>query len=478
VLARRARGQGNNVHLHSARSYVEIIRDNVFTFINNVLFGLGLALVLVGRTTDALVSVGVIAVNLLVGVVQEVRAKRLLDRIALLTRPKATVIRDGREQMVDPAEIVLGDLLVVRPGDQIVVDGRLMDGQIDVDESLLTGESDHVPKRRADAVLSDSFCVSGQATYEAQAVGAQSYAYRLSTGASAYRRVLTPLQREVILVIRIILLLVLFFEILLVLNAFVNTLAIADSVQMSVVIAGLVPNGLFLAIAVAYALSSLRIVRHGALVQQSNAVESLSNVDVLCLDKTGTLTANRLKLHAVCPLAGDEAQVRALLGAFAHSATATNRTTDALAAACPGERRPCTDEVPFSSERKWSALAFAADPFSGACVLGAPEMLCPSLAAGTIGWEVQSSLLALFTVGIPTIALATWARPGGLPPHALLRSLVHFVVPAAVSMSLAGLAVYAFFVVVSLPRVGRRAALGLARAQRERFLGIADVPIG
>jgi len=162
--ARRARGLGNGAPPPTGRSYRQIIGENVLTFINVSLFLLGLALVLLGRPTDALVSTGVVALNVLVSVVQEVRAKRTLDHITLLTRPQATVVRDGRERAISPADLVVGDVLVVGPGDQIVVDGRVVgDGRMDVDESQLTGESDLVPKVAGALVYSGSFCVTGRA---------------------------------------------------------------------------------------------------------------------------------------------------------------------------------------------------------------------------------------------------------------------------------------------------------------------------
>ena len=241
---------------------------------------------LLGRWSDALVSVGVVAVNVLVSVVQEVRAKRMLDHIALLTRPTATVLREDEQRSVDPAEVVLGDVLALTPGDQVVVDGVVVgDGRMDMDESLLTGESDLVAKAAGDLVYSGSFCVSGAALYEATRVGPESFAGRLTTGARAFRRVYTPLQQEINRAVRVILVLAAAMELLLVVAALVQEMPIVESVKISVVIAGLVPNGLFLAIALAYAMGALRIARRGLLVQQANAVESLSNVDVLCLTR-------------------------------------------------------------------------------------------------------------------------------------------------------------------------------------------------
>ena len=431
VLARRARGQGNNVQLQTSRSYLEIVRENVFSFINNVLFGLGIALALLGRYSDAFMSVGVVFVNTLVSVVQEVRAKRILDQIALLTRPKATVVRDGQEQTIDPAEIVLGDVLVLHPGDQVVVDGRVVgSGRVDIDESLLTGESDLVAKRAGDSVFSGSFCVAGQALYEVQKVGADSFAMQLTAGAQAFRRVYTPLQQEINLVIRIILLIAVYFELLLILRSLSVRFAIVESVRMSTVIIGLVPNALFLALALAYAMGAVRMVRQGALVQQANAVESLSNVDVLCMDKTGTITTNRLKLEALLPFGRPEAEVRRMLGDYVISATARNRTSDALCEECGGQARALHEEVLFSSQRKWSALAFADPDLTGVYVLGAPEMLAshlqpgPDLAPQIDEWTRQGLRVLLFAYRPEVLPLTAAGRapslPDGLVPLALL----------------------------------------------------------
>ncbi|HYU81919.1 MAG TPA: HAD-IC family P-type ATPase, partial [Candidatus Polarisedimenticolia bacterium] len=285
--ARQERGLGNRMPPATGRTYREIVRENVLTFVNGVIFALGLTLLMLGQWGDALVSVAVVAVNVLVGLVQEVRAKRVLDRIAVLTRPTARVIRDSRSREVDPADIVVGDLLSIGPGDQMLVDGVLVGtGRIDVDESLLTGESEPVVKAAGDEIYSGSFCVSGSAVYEATKVGEDCLAHRITAGARAFRRVYTPLQRQINLVVRVVLFVAGSFGLILVGAAIVDRLPPVEVVRIAIVVIGLVPNGLFLAISAAYALGAVRIARHGALVQQANAVESLSNVDVLCLDKT------------------------------------------------------------------------------------------------------------------------------------------------------------------------------------------------
>ncbi len=380
AAARRARGQGNDIRPVTSRSYLQILVQNVFNFINTVMLAIGLVLIVLGRAGDAAVTAGLVLMNVLVSVYQEVRAKRKLDRIALLTRPTATVIRDGQEQTVDPGEVVLGDLLRVAPGDAIVVDGQLVEGTLEVDEALLTGESDLVAKGTGDAVHSGTFCAGGGGLYEAQRVGAESNVYKLTSQARVFRRVKTPLQRDIDRIIRILVVLVAALGILLAVSFALHGVTLVDSVRDAAVIVGLVPQGLYLMTTVSYAMGAVRVAGRGALIQQANAVESTSNVDVLCLDKTGTLTANRIRLEAVCAVPGaddmGEDVLRRLLGDYAASTPAANRTVEALREACPGQARPLREEVPFSSERKWSALAFADGP---GYVLGAPEVLEPAL---------------------------------------------------------------------------------------------------
>lgn len=387
----RAKGLGNPPPPSTSRTYVQIVRENVFTFINGVIFFLGFALLLVGRPMDALVSVGIISLNILVSVIQEIRAKRTLDKIALLTRPKASVVRDGEMRQVVPEELVVGDVLYVAPGDQIVLDGTLVEGKMSVDESQLTGESNLIAKQTGDEVYSGSFCVNGSAFYTATKVGNDSLANQITAGARAFRRILTPLQEQVALVVRIMLLVVVYLEFLIALNAILKSLNLGDTIQQSTLIAGLVPNGLFLSISVAYAIGAVRIIRFGVLVQQANAIESLSNVNILCLDKTGTLTTNRLQMNGLHPLTVSDQELAHILGDMMANTTARNKTGDAIAEKLSGDKRTVAGEIPFSSARKWSAIAFKDDGqmrepspsvirhSSGTFALGAPEMLQPYL---------------------------------------------------------------------------------------------------
>ncbi|MCD4785536.1 MAG: HAD-IC family P-type ATPase [Candidatus Eremiobacteraeota bacterium] len=375
---RRKDGHGNDIKIKTSRSYKEILKENLFTFFNIVLFILGLLLAIMGKPTEAIITSGVVFINVFIAIVQEVRAKKKLDQIALLTRPLAMIMRDGKEKKTDPSEIVLGDIVIAGPGDQILVDGKIVGhGRIDVDESLLTGESDLIPKEAGDTVLSGSFCATGKTMYEATKVGAESFANKLTKNARTFTREYTPLQKEIDLIIRILLAVILFFGILLTLRAILDEVSFLESVRMASVLFGLAPSSLFLMIVVAYAMGAVRIADKGALVQQANSVESLCNVDVLCLDKTGTLTTNKIKMNdmRVLNTGISEDKLRNILGVYARSSSASNPTSDAIARACNGEKMEFHEEVAFSSARKWSALSFDNKDLHGVFVLGAPEML-------------------------------------------------------------------------------------------------------
>jgi cation-transporting ATPase E len=439
VVDRRARGLDNRVQFRATRSYLYILRKNALTFVNAVLFTISLVLILLGQLDDALVTAGLVLLNVCVGIVQEGRAKRKLERIALLARPQATVIRDGREQVVDPAEIVQDDVLVVRPGDQFIADGRLLHAsRVEVDESLLTGEADRVRKDPGDPVYSGSFCVSGEGCYQAQKVGANSLVNQLAARVRTFRQVKTPLQRDIDYVIRILVILVAQFGILMALSFAIQGMPLVEGVRAAAVIVALVPQGLFFMTTVSYALGALRVAGQGALIQELNAVESSSNVDLLCLDKTGTLTSNRIRLESMVLLGGtDEDAMRCLLGDFAASAGGGNRTMSALHQAFGGQSRPIEVEVPFSSEHRWSALLFHEAAARGANLrgpfyLGAPEVLQPqlgsdpNLASQVDLWTNQGLRVLLFARGRETAHLYDAAGQPQVPLDLLPLALLSF----------------------------------------------------
>ena len=412
VRARRARGEGNEAEPPTSRTYWQIVRANLFTAINSILVGLGVALFAMGRVSDAIITAGIVLINAVVNTVQEVRAKRQLDRIALLVRPHVTVVRGGERAVVHPREIVRGDLLIAQPGDQIVADGRIVGvGRLEVDEALLTGEADPITKEAGDTVHSGSFCVSGSAPYVAERVGAASLINGLTASARTFRQVRTPLQREIDLLMRLLVLIVAFIGLLFALVTRFNETPLTEGLQIAAVLAGLIPNGLIFMVTIAYAIGALRLAGGDLLIQRTNAIESFSNVDILCLDKTGTLTANRLELHALASLSVTEGSFVRSLGEYAASVSAHNPTSAAIAAALDGQARPVRGEIPFNASRKWGALTLDDETYA----LGAPDVLLPSAdlpiepLRGWVGQGLRVLLLARFPEGLP-------AHDGPTPP--------------------------------------------------------------
>ncbi len=434
AAARRERGQGNFLHAGPSRSYRRIILQNSVNPINVTLFVICVALAILRLFGDAAMTASLVIANIVVGVFQEARAKRKLDQIALLARPTATIIREGRTRTVDQEEVVLGDTLVVKPGDQFVVDGEVVSEKgLTVDESPLTGESDLIPKNAGDPVQSGTYCMAGRGAYVAQKVGTDSLAQQLTIQAREFRAVNTPLQREVGTVLRVMAVLVVALSIQVVRSYQGSSpeLPVSDAFRAAAVLASLVPQGLSLMVTVTYAMAVVRMAGSGALIQRINAVESTSYVDMLCFDKTGTLTTNKLKLASIQPLTGDADTVRTLLGNFATSTPAGNQTIAAISAACPGETRAVRDEVQFSSDRKWSGLALGDAGRPGSIyVLGAPEVLQPALRDGSDiqqqadEWAARGLRVILFATAADGATLHDASGEPRLPPNLQPLALV------------------------------------------------------
>lgn len=375
---RQQQGLGNNLQLSTSRSYADIITSNVLNAINIILFAIGIVMISIDRASDAITSVGLIALNIFIGIYQESRAKKQLDQIALLTRPKVTLIRDNQATLYDLSEIVKGDIIKIVAGDQMVVDGIVINvTKMELDESLLTGEPDLIQKVEGDEILSGSFCVAGTGYYEATRVGEESFANQLTASAREFQMKVTPLQNEINFILRLLMLLALFLGTLMLISTIISQTPFMRQVQFAAVIAGLVPNGLFLMVIVAYAMGAVRIAQQGALVQQSNAVENLSRVTVLCTDKTGTLTANQIMYDGIYPFEKSRSELENLLKIVVGSQTSTNKTSEGIIEALGKNKLSTIDEVPFSSKFKWSAVSFEHDDLHGVYVLGALESLEP-----------------------------------------------------------------------------------------------------
>jgi len=373
VAARVARGDVNDVPAAPTRTVVQIVRANVFTRFN-ALLGAMLALILVvGPIQDALFGVVLIA-NALIGIVQELRAKRTLDRLTLLTAPKAKLVRDGEVVELVPSAIVVDDIVVLEPGSQIVVDGEvvLADG-LEVDESLLTGESEPVRKQPGDRTLSGSFVAAGTGRSRATDVGAGAYAARLAEDARRFTLTRSELRTGIDRILRYVTWAIVPTAALL----FVSQLRAHESwrTAMSGAVAGtvaMVPEGLVLLTSLAFSVAVVRLARQRVLVQELPAVEGLARVDVLCIDKTGTLTEGRLALDRIERI-DEDIDPEPVLAALAAADPAPNATLVAIGQALPSTDSWATEAtVPFSSARKWGAAAFVGH---GAWVLGAPDIL-------------------------------------------------------------------------------------------------------
>ncbi|WP_419850953.1 HAD-IC family P-type ATPase [Candidatus Poriferisocius sp.] len=422
VQERVAKGKTNAAASALAtRSVSEILYANAFNSVNVVLLALGTALTAMDRTRDGVINLGFIVAIVAIGSFQEIRAKRRLDHITILSTPAVAVRRGGRDHHINPAEVVLDDILVIGPGDQITVDSILIEGgPVTVDESLLTGESEPNTKRLGDELCSGTFCTSGAALARVIRVGPASLATSLTATAQEFTVTKTPLQRLVDDVLRVLIVTAVFFGLLFVAQGIVSETSAVRVVETATVTAAIIPVGLFLIFVVTYSMSAARLTRHDLLVQQLNALESLSHVNVLCTDKTGTLTANRIRLADIKPLGDGNHldELSALLGAFAHSTTATNATNDALRAAFPRQALALADEIPFTSANRWSAASFEGASY----VLGAPEALQPHLATGIEGrdtidrWTAAGHRVLLFTANRDTDVLHDRDGNPALPP--------------------------------------------------------------
>ncbi len=429
VRDRLARGAVNRVQQPTSRSLWAILRANLLTRFNALLGGLCVLMLVVGPPADALFGLVIVA-NSAVGIVAELRAKRTLYRIQVLTALTARVLRDGRPQGVPVGEVVVDDVLLAGAGDQVVTDGVVLAGAgVEVDESLLTGESDPVRKAPGAEVLSGSFVVAGTLRYRATRVGAEGYANRLAEQARRFTSPPSQLTDGVNTFLRwVTWALVPAGAILLATQLPSRGLREAVSGSVAAVVA-MVPEGLVLLVSVAFALAVVRLGRRNVLVQQLPAVETLARVDVVCLDKTGTLTDGRhlrvVSVDGVDPTV-PAAEVSAALAALAAADPSPNASLRAVAAALPlADGWTPEAVVPFSSGRRWSGADFAE---RGIWVLGAPDTLAAATDTAT-GDDVTEAAEAAARDGMRVVLLARAAgletadgdgRPAGVRPAALV----------------------------------------------------------
>lgn len=376
VAERVARGEVNAAPPSPSRTFGEILRANLFTRFNALMVSLGAVVLAAGAPGDAL-FLGVVIANTLIGVLQEVRAKRTLDRLALLNAPRARVVRDGTTTELPVEDLVLDDVIELAPGQQVVADAvAVASDNLEIDESLLTGEADAVDKPVGAELLSGSFVVAGAGRAQVVRVGADAYAARLAGEARRFSLTKSLLMRDVNRIVQLVTWLLVPIGLLLAVTQLVVRDEPWQEAAVSAVagVIGMVPEGLILLTSVAFAVGAIRLAQRRALVNELPAVEVLARVDVLCVDKTGTITAGALDLAEVRSLGGTDLPVADALAAVAASDPNPNPTQAAIEAAYPVAPAgwELVRAVPFSSARKWTAAAFQG---RGTWVLGAPEFV-------------------------------------------------------------------------------------------------------
>ena len=399
--ARRAEmGLDNRHKADAGKSVGQILAGNFFSLFNMLNFALAACLILVGSYRNML-FLGVVFSNTLIGTVQELRAKRTLQRLKLLNAPAARVLREGQEKTCRMEQLVLGDLVVARAGDQILADGQVVEGQGAANESLLTGESDAIGKSPGDELLSGSYLMEGRLVYRLTRVGAESYAGRLIREAKAIKPPKSVLMTDLNRLVRLVSMLLCPLGLLLFLKQFyLSHIALTEAVPTTVAaMIGMIPEGLILLTSVALAVGVVRLGGKGTLVQELYGIETLARVDTLCLDKTGTLTKGEMAVERLDPVGCTEADMLRELGRFLSAFDDPTPTLEALRRAIPPVDGVVTGTLPFSSARKKSAVAF---DDGTVLVLGAPSFVME----GELPAPVRQRMEAAAGEGLRVLLLA------------------------------------------------------------------------
>ncbi len=402
VQERKAKGLINRAKLEHIKSTPQIILENSFSVFNVINFAVITFLLVFYFTTNderlVLDSLGIVTVtlaNTLIAIAQEIRAARALAKMELLKNPFVTVVRDGKKVQIDKHDIVQDDVLFLEKGEQIVVDGKVLyANRLEIDESLVTGESISIAKSVGDTLLSGSFCVFGNGYFRAEKVGAESYATQITAQAKRYKFMVSPLQRNINL------LFVWSFGItaMLVLVELLRSLYLKnftpDEVRkISTIAISLIPEGLVFFSSITFTIGIFRIAKIGAIIQKINAIDAFPTIEVVCMDKTGTLTQNKIAFAALSLFKGfSEEEVKQCLGAFSALSTEQNATIKALSIFTSPKDISRLDEIPFRSDIKISALKMTIDGTTRTFILGGFDVLQERLSKSE-----EEEALELFT---------------------------------------------------------------------------------
>ncbi|MCH5164901.1 MAG: HAD-IC family P-type ATPase [Clostridiales bacterium] len=385
VQSRTEQGFDNFVKKQSGKSYLSIFMQNIFTFFNVLTFVVAAALIAVRASVTQLFFVVIIAANIAIGIFQEIRSKMKIDKLSLVSAPSAVVIRDGERKVIPTADVVLDDIICFEMGKQICTDSIVVRGECDVNESMLTGESEPVKKRVGDMLYSGSFISSGSVVAKVEKVGAANYVETLTSHAKKYKKPKSELMNSIKLVIKVLSPFIIAIGGLMVWMNYLKVVpkgAHATSADWNTIVTsaagsviGMIPSGMFLLTSLALAASVLRLARKQTLVQDLYCIEMLARVDVLCLDKTGTITDGSMEVNNVIEIKGfdSEHSLSEIIGSMLTATGDNNQTALALAAKFGYSKalNP-TAVLPFSSQRKLSAVTFEGE---GTFMLGAPEFV-------------------------------------------------------------------------------------------------------
>lgn len=375
VAQRKAEGMDNKPVESPSKTTKEIIADNVFTYFNLLFAVLSALLIAVGSYRD-LTFMPIIIANTLIGIVQELRSKAVLDKLTMLNAPVTTVMRDGKEVTVKSKELVLDDIAVFRAGNQISADAVVADGHVSVNESLLTGESDEITKKKGDRLMSGSYIVSGSCKARLEKVGRNSYISQLTLQAKKTKKgEQSEMIRSLNRIVKFAGVIIIPIGIFMFVQQYRLNSDIKTSIQSMVAsVIGMIPEGLFLIASATLAVSAMRLALEKVLVHDMKCIEALARVNVLCVDKTGTITENTMAVTSVIPAETDlsDNEIKGILSDFAAAQSADNETMRAIK---NHFMRPggmiAVSKTGFSSEFKYSSVTFR----EGAYVLGAPDFI-------------------------------------------------------------------------------------------------------
>lgn len=368
-------GWSNEAVKPPVRTAKEIVAENIFTYFNLIFLILTLLLCLVNSFRN-LTFLPIIIANIFIGIIQELRAKKVVDKLTMLNVPQAMVVRNGEVTQVNAEDLVLDDIVIFKTGNQILADSEIVSGEVLVNESLLTGESDEIPKKPGDKLMSGSFIIAGKCRARLTAVGRDSYISKLTLEAKKMKNVERSemIQDLDILVKFVGVALVPIGIVLFIQGIFINHESLHDNItSMVAAVLGMIPEGLYLLTSVALAVSSMRLAKKKVLFHDMKSIETLARVDVLCVDKTGTITENEMKVEKIKAIDVENRDAfEELLAKFVYAMDESNNTMKAIRNYCKQTSKVIASEIiPFTSKNKYSGAVFENDAY----ILGAPEFV-------------------------------------------------------------------------------------------------------